>query len=72
MGALFFKEFVGWQRIAGMLLAFCGVALIAGMPEKQTDIPALLMVVGGAFTWALGQMMAKQLKGAVNGFALIA
>ena len=72
MGALLFREHVGWQKILGILLAFAGVALIAGMPEKETALWPALLVVGGAFTWAVSQIMVKQMKGAVNGFTLIA
>ena len=72
MGALIFKEKVGWQRVFGILLAFMGVALIAGMPKEQTALWPTLLVIGGAFTWAVSQIMVKQLKNAVNGFTLIA
>ena len=72
MGALIFREHVGWQKIVGILLAFGGVALIAGMPETQTEVWPALLVVGGALTWAIGQIMVKQLNNAVDGFTLIA
>jgi drug/metabolite transporter (DMT)-like permease len=44
-----------------MLLAFIGVTLIAGEPRYEDDLISILLVVGGAFTWAVGQIMIKTL-----------
>lgn len=68
---VFFRERLGWRRTLGMLLAFTGIVLIAGEPNLRPQLLPLLMVMGGAFTWALGQMLIKRL-GRVGSFALIA
>ena len=68
---LVFRDRLGWTRAFGMLLAFVGVALIAGEPRYEDNLRSILLVVGGAFTWAVGQVMIKKL-GVVGGFTLIA
>jgi O-acetylserine/cysteine efflux transporter len=66
-----FRDGLGWGRAFGMLLAFVGVTLIAGEPRYEDNLTSILLVVGGAFTWAVGQIMIKML-GVVGGFTLIA
>lgn len=65
------RDRLGWRRTFGMLLAFVGVTLIAGEPRYEDNLTSILLVVGGAFTWAMGQIMIKKL-GVVGGFTLIA
>ncbi|MGI9371892.1 MAG: DMT family transporter [Hyphomicrobiales bacterium] len=71
LGAIFLKETVGWRKWIGMALAFVGVAFIAGTPKINIDWVAFLMVIGGAFTWAVGQALARKLHG-VEGMSLTA
>ncbi len=54
----------------GIVIAFCGALLIIGEPKLQGDLIYAFMVIGGAFTWAVGQIMVKQL-GNLGGFRLI-
>lgn len=56
----------GW----GMLIAFGGAVLIVGEPRLSNDLVYVFMVIGGAFTWAVGQIMIKKL-GNIGGFMLI-
>lgn len=71
MATIFLKDYLGLRRVLGIALAFAGVALIAGEPRLQGSMLPVLLVVGGAFTWSLGQVMIKTL-GPVGGFTLIA
>ncbi len=71
LAAIFLKDRIGWRRAFGMALAFVGVSLIAGEPRVQQNMMPMFLVVGGAFTWAAGQVMIKTL-GRVGGFTLIA
>ena len=71
LAAIFLKDRIGWRRAFGMALAFVGVSLIAGEPRVQQNMMPMLLVVGGAFTWAAGQVMIKTL-GRVGGFTLLA
>ena len=71
LSAVFLGERIGWRPAIGMLMAFGGVMLIAGEPRMRGDLLPVLMVAGGALTWAIGQVMIKTVHG-VGGFALIA
>lgn len=71
LAVAFLKDRVDAVKIMGMALAFVGVVVIAGEPHLQGDLFWVLMVAGGAFTWAIGQVMIKSL-GPVGGFTLIA
>lgn len=68
---LFLKDRLQLKHIIGIGLAFTGVALIAGEPTLQDNLMYVLLVAGGAMTWAIGQLMVKTL-GQVGGFTLIA
>lgn len=72
LAAIFLKDPLGWRRITGLLLAFAGVALIAGQPRLNDDTIPLLLVIGGGFAWAIGQVLVRTLGGRVSGFRLIA
>jgi O-acetylserine/cysteine efflux transporter len=71
MAVIFLKDRVELIKIFGIALAFIGVVIIAGEPRLQDNLLPVLMVAGGALTWAIGQVMIKSL-GPVGGFALIA
>ena len=72
MASIFLKDHLGWIRSAGVGLAFLGIIMIAGQPHLMAEPLPLLLVTGGAFTWAIGQIMIKNLGGGVGGFTLIA
>lgn len=70
IAALMLGERIGWRRAGGMVLAFAGVALIAGEPRVQDSMFYVFLTVGGAFAWALGQVMISRL-GQIGGFVCI-
>jgi O-acetylserine/cysteine efflux transporter len=71
IAAVFLKEHLGWRRAVGMAMAFGGVALMCGEPKVQENMLPVFFVMGGALTWAIGQVMVRAL-GQVGGFTLIA
>ena len=71
MASVFFHDRLSRQQWFAMILAFAGVALIAGEPEVQAAPLPFIMVVGGGAAWAAGQTMVKSL-GPVGGLRLIA
>ena len=71
LGAVLLGERPDRRKWAGIALAFVGVAFIAGEPRLSGAWTALLLLVGGAFTWSVGQIMIRRL-GEVGGFTLIA
>ncbi len=72
LAAIVLKDKPGSQRIMGMLISFAGIVLIAGQPSLSEQLPAILLTAAGAMTWAVGQIMVKQLENPPSGFALIA
>lgn len=69
LAAIFFRERLGLLQVLGMLIAFGGVYLLSGEPRVALRPLHFLMVVGGAFTWAVGNIQVKQM-GPINIFAL--
>jgi O-acetylserine/cysteine efflux transporter len=61
LAALVFKDKLGWRSIAGMVLAFAGVLLIAGEPRISGNLPYVGMVVAAAFFFALANIQMKKL-----------
>ncbi len=72
LAAVVFRERPGWQRLVGMLIAFGGVALIAGLPTLEGQLSAVLLTGSGAMVWAVSQIMIKRLGTAVPPMTLIA
>jgi len=72
LATLFLGDRIGLWRVGGMMLAFGGVALIAGQPQMQDDMVPLFLVLAGTFVWAVGNILVKTLDGSVGGFRLIA
>jgi O-acetylserine/cysteine efflux transporter len=70
MAAFFFGETLGWRRIAGMIVAFAGVLLIAGEPRFSDNPWPLLAVIGAALAWAVGNIQVKALGDAVDAVQL--
>jgi len=69
LAALFFRERMNPLQIGGMVVAFAGVAYIAGAPQGRIDPWYMAAIVGAAFTFALASMQIKKL-GPVNVFVL--
>ena len=71
LGAILLGERPGRRKWLGIAAAFAGVALIAGEPRLGGAWGSLGLLLGGAFAWAVGQIMIRRL-GQVGGFTLIA
>jgi len=71
LAAIILKDNLGWIRSFGMALVFLGVGFIAGAPSIRNQLFSAFLVVCGAFTWALGQIMIKKMI-SITGFELIA
>ena len=58
------------RQALGVLVAFGGAVLIIGEPRLEGNLLYAFLVIAGAFTWAVGQIMIKKL-GNVGGFQLL-
>jgi drug/metabolite transporter (DMT)-like permease len=63
LGALLLGERPTGRKWLGIAIAFAGAALIAGQSRFGADWSALLLLVLGAFCWALGQVAVRGLTG---------
>lgn len=57
---LVYREALGWARGVGMVVAFIGVAILAGEPQAETVWPLLVMAVS-TFCWAFSNVMIKRI-----------
>ena len=71
LGVFLLGERASLRKWAGVLISFLGVLLIAGEPKLDGQWGPLLLVLGGAFAWAVGQIMVRRLKG-VSGLTITA
>jgi O-acetylserine/cysteine efflux transporter len=71
LGAALLHERVGLRKWLGIAVAFAGVGLIAGEPRLGQAWGSLGLLVGGALSWALGQIMVRRL-GEIGGLTVIA
>lgn len=62
LGALLLGESTGWRKWTGIALAFFGVYQITGEPRIAAAWGSVLLVIGGAATWAVGQAMIRSLR----------
>ncbi|MFA9421674.1 MAG: DMT family transporter [Gammaproteobacteria bacterium] len=67
---IFLGDRISIRQTIGMTIAFIGAIFIVGEPKLANDLGYAFMVIGGAFTWAVGQIMIKKL-GNIGGFMLI-
>ncbi len=65
-----FGDRISLKQGLGVIVAFCGALLIIGEPRLSGDLVYAFLVISGAFTWAIGQIMIKRL-GNLGGFRLI-
>ncbi|MGI9311439.1 MAG: DMT family transporter [bacterium] len=63
------RDRIGLRQASGIALAFFGIVQIVGAPSLSDSLTHVALVIGGAFSWAIGQIMVKRL-GQVGGFAL--
>jgi drug/metabolite transporter (DMT)-like permease len=63
LGAVLLGERPTARKWLGIGIAFAGVALIAGQLRFDGALAPVFLLIGGAFFWALGQVMVRGIKG---------
>jgi len=59
---LLFRESFGWRRCAGMIIAFTGIAIIAGLPRIGAQPGMFLLMILSAFFFAVATIQIKRLR----------
>lgn len=67
---MFLGDKLKLKQVAGMAISFLGAVFILGEPKLHGNLIYAFLVIGGAFTWACGQVMIKKL-GEINGFVFV-
>ena len=70
MAWIAFGERIRPRQMIGVVVAFAGAILIIGEPKLEGNLVYAFLVIGGAFTWSVGQIMIKNL-GNIGGFRLL-
>ena len=65
------KEVPTLKNIVGLVIAFIGVFILTGAPNLEGKYIGVFLTLAGAFTWALGAVMAKPLSKKIGAFALM-
>jgi O-acetylserine/cysteine efflux transporter len=65
------KEVPTLKNIVGLVIAFIGVFVLTGAPNLEGKYVGVLLTISGAFTWALGAVMAKPFSKKIGAFALM-
>ena len=60
------------KNILGIIIAFLGIIILSGSPNLEGKYLGVVLVLGGAFTWSLGQVLVKPISEKINGIALTA
>jgi O-acetylserine/cysteine efflux transporter len=69
LAAILLKDYPGWRRVLGIVIAFAGCAVIAGEPRLDDELWPVLLVVGGTFMFGLANIQVKAI-GDIDPFAL--
>ena len=61
LAILILGERMTLARLAGLALAFAGIALLAGAPTDKSSLIHIAMLVASAFAWAVASLLIKRL-----------
>ena len=66
------KERPKLKNILGIIIAFAGLIILSGSPDLKGKYLGVILVLSGAFTWSLGQVLVKPISEQINGVTLTA
>ena len=66
----YLKERPQLKNIIGILIAFIGLIILSGAPNLEGKFIGVILILAGGFTWALGQVFAKEVSNKINGVVL--
>ena len=68
----FLKEKPKIKIFFGIIISFIGLVILSGSPNLEGKFFGVALVLCGAFTWALGQVLVKPISEKINGIVLTA
>jgi len=68
----FLKERIKVKNLFGIVVAFIGLIILSGSPNLEGRYIGVILVLSGAFAWALGQVLIKPISEKINGIVLTA
>jgi O-acetylserine/cysteine efflux transporter len=71
LGAIFLKDRIGIWRIAGIAIAFIGMAIVSGTPNVLEHPLGFWASVASAATWGIANVLVKGIKG-VSSMSMLA
>jgi O-acetylserine/cysteine efflux transporter len=63
LSIIFLGDRIGLPRLAGIVMAFAGVALLAFDPGAADDLPALALTALASLFWSISSLLQRQLAG---------
>ncbi len=72
IAALLLGEKPSVRQVVGIAIACFGILTIVGSPSLDGQIFGVMLIFSGTLAFALGQVLIRQLKGALTGFQLTA
>lgn len=61
-GAVFLGDKPGWSQILGAIIAFTGIAVVAGHFDNDVSLAGFLFFMAGAATWGIGNLINKKIQ----------
>ena len=66
ISAIWLGDRMSRQQMLGLVIAFVGLYVLTGAPNMQGQWLGIGLALGGAFTWALGQVLMRRLTESIN------
>ena len=66
------KERPSLKSIIGLFISFFGLIILSGAPNLEGKYIGVILVLSGAFTWSVGQVLIKPVSEKLNGFVITA
>ena len=72
LAAIFYRDYLGWRRSIGMVVALVGVAVVIGQPRFEGNYTSVLLILAGAVLWSCGSVQLKTMAARFGPLELIA
>ena len=66
------KERPSFKNILGLVISFVGLVILSGAPNLEGKYIGVILVLSGAFTWSVGQVLVKPISEKLSGVIITA